>query len=290
MAAATQKHPYHLVDPSPWPAVGATAALVLALGALLFMHPALIGKGSEAFFKGLGLWVLAPGFAMVFVTMFVWWRDVVVESRTHHTNVVQLGLRYGMILFITSEVFFFLAFFWAFFDASLFPNAPEMPLRTEATGGVWPPKGVTIFDPFDLPLMNTIILLLSGTTVTWAHHAILEGDQKNAVRGLAVTVVLGVLFTCVQAYEYTHAAFGFRDNIYSSTFFMATGFHGFHVLVGTIFLTVCLFRAMQGHFKPDHHFGFEAAAWYWHFVDVVWLFLFFCIYWWGAGNAPMAAH
>jgi cytochrome c oxidase subunit 3 len=288
MAAETQKHPYHLVDPSPWPALGATGALLLAFGALLFMHPDLVG--GKAFVQSLGVWKLAPGFLLVAITMFVWWRDVVKESRIYHTHVVQLGLRYGMILFITSEVFFFLAFFWAFFDAALFPAAPEMPLRTEANGGVWPPKGVTIFNPFDLPLMNTVILLLSGTTVTWAHHAIVEGDQKSSVRALAITVVLGILFTCVQVYEYTHASFGFRDNIYSSTFFMATGFHGFHVLIGTIFLIVCLFRAMKGHFKPDHHFGFEAAAWYWHFVDVVWLFLFFCIYWWGAGSAPMAAH
>ncbi|HKU94389.1 MAG TPA: cytochrome c oxidase subunit 3, partial [Vineibacter sp.] len=164
------------------------------------------------------------------------------------------------------------------------------PGRTEVTGGVWPPKGVSPFNPFDLPLMNTLILLTSGTTVTWAHHAILEGDQKGAVRGLLLTVLLGILFTCVQAYEYAHAAFGFRDGIYSSTFYMATGFHGFHVIVGTIFLIVCLFRAMKGHFKPDHHFGFEAAAWYWHFVDVVWLFLFFAIYWWGLGSAVPAAH
>jgi cytochrome c oxidase subunit 3 len=195
-----------------------------------------------------------------------------------------------MILFIASEVLFFAAFFWAFFDASLFPNSPEMPVRAEATGGVWPPKGISVIAPFDLPFMNTLILLLSGTTVTWAHHAILEGNKRDAVRGLTLTVILGAIFTGVQAYEYINAPFSFRENIYSSTFFMATGFHGFHVLVGTTFLLVCLFRAMAGQFKPTQHFGFEAAAWYWHFVDVVWLFLFFCIYWWGAGKAPIALH
>ena len=165
-----------------------------------------------------------------------------------------------------------------------------MPIRAEATGGVWPPKGIHVIAPFDLPFMNTLILLLSGTTVTWAHHAILEGNKRDAVRGLVLTVILGACFTSIQAYEYANAPFGFRENIYSSTFFMATGFHGFHVLVGTTFLLVCLFRAMAGQFKPQQHFGFEAAAWYWHFVDVVWLFLFFCIYWWGSGKAPIALH
>ena len=290
MAAAAQKHPYHLVDPSIWPLVGAFAGVVLAFGGVLFMHPTMLGAGLAPAVKALGAWKIAPGLLLVFITMWFWWKDVIAESRIHHTPVVQLGLRYGMILFIASEVFFFLAFFWAFFDVSLFPGAENMPGRTESTGGVWPPKGVSPFDPFDLPLINTLILLLSGTTVTWAHHAILEGDQKTAVRGLLLTVLLGMFFTAVQAYEYAHAAFGFRDGIYSSTFYLATGFHGFHVLVGTIFLTVCLFRAMANQFKPEQHFGFEAAAWYWHFVDVVWIFLFFAIYWWGLGKAIPAAH
>jgi len=290
MAQGAPKHPYHLVDPSPWPALGAVGALLAALGGVAYMHPGMYGKGAEAFFKGIGWWGVIPGFLIIFATMWWWWRDVIAESRVYHTKVVQLGLRYGMILFIASEVLFFSAFFWAFFDASIYAGAPEMPVRTEATGGVWPPKGVTVLPPFDLPFMNTLILLLSGTTVTWAHHAILEGNQRDAVRGLLLTVILGAIFTGVQIFEYAVAPFGFKDNIYSSTFFLATGFHGFHVFVGTVFLIVCLFRAMKGHFKPDQHFGFEAAAWYWHFVDVVWLFLFFCIYWWGAGNAPVALH
>ena len=260
------KHPYHLVDPSPWPFVGAMSALVLAVGAILYMHKE-------------GPWVMAVGFAMVLFTMFMWWRDVVREGEHlgHHTPVVRIGLRYGMALFIASEVMFFSAFFWAYFNAALFP--------TEATGGIWPPQGVATFNPWDLPFLNTLILLTSGVTVTWAHHALLENNRRDVIRGLALTVLLGAIFTCVQAYEYSHAAFGFADGIYSSTFYMATGFHGFHVLVGTIFLVVCLFRAINGHFKPDHHVGFEAAAWYWHFVDVVWLFLFVCVYWWGAGEA-----
>ncbi len=211
--------------------------------------------------------------------MFVWWRDVIREAvyGHYHNPVVQIGLRYGMALFIASEVMFFAAFFWAFFSASLFP--------TDAIGGVWPPKGIHPFDPFEMPFLNTLILLTSGTTVTWAHHALLEGDRKGLIQGLAVTVFLGLCFTSLQAYEYSHAAFGFTQGIYPSTFFMATGFHGAHVIIGTTFLFVCLFRAIKGHFKPDHHFGFEAAAWYWHFVDVVWLFLFICVYWWGGGSA-----
>jgi len=260
--AEAHKHPYHLVDPSPWPLVGAISAGTLALGAVLYMHE-------------VTPWLIPVGVLLVLLTMFLWWRDVVREAHAegHHTPVVQIGLRYGMLMFIASEVMFFAAFFWAFFDASLFPK--------EAVDFTWPPPGVEVFDPFDLPFLNTMILLLSGCTVTWAHQAILEGDQKSAVRGLAITVVLGLFFTAIQAYEYSHAAFGFTEGIYPSTFFMATGFHGFHVIIGTVFLIVCLFRALRGHFKPDHHFGFEAAAWYWHFVDVVWLFLFFSVYWWG---------
>ncbi|GAB4185559.1 MAG: cytochrome c oxidase subunit 3 [Thalassobaculales bacterium] len=262
-AHAQHKHPYHLVDPSPWPFVGSIAAFVAAIGAVMGMH----GKG----------WVvLILGMAMVVATMFFWWRDVVreAEHQGHHSKVVQIGLRYGMILFIASEVMFFVAFFWAFFHNAFYP----MP----SIDSVWPPKGTITFDPFHLPFLNTLILLCSGTTVTWAHHALIHGDRKGVVQGLGLTILLGMTFTALQAYEYSHAGFGFTDNIYSSTFFMATGFHGFHVIVGTIFLTVCFFRALNGHFKPDHHFGFEAAAWYWHFVDVVWLFLFVCIYWWGS--------
>ena len=279
MAEAHAKdHPYHLVDPSPWPALGGLAAFLLATGAILYFHD-------------MGWWLLIIGAIAVLYTMAMWWRDVIREAEYegHHTPVVQLHLRYGMILFITSEVMFFAAWFWAYFDASLFAGEAIQVARIEHTGGQWPPQGIETFDPWHLPLLNTIILLTSGTTVTWAHHSLQHGNRKGLIWGLVLTVALGALFTCVQAYEYAHAAFGFSDSIYGATFFMATGFHGFHVLIGTIFLTVCLFRALAGHFKPDHHFGFEAAAWYWHFVDVVWLFLFACIYVWGAGDT-VAAH
>ncbi len=260
--AHEQKHPYHLVEPSPWPFVGAGAGFILAAGAALFMHG-----------KPFGGPMMIVGLLLVLMTMFFWWRDVVREAhyQGHHTPVVQIGTRYGMMLFIASEVMFFLAFFWAFFDFALYPRT-----------GVWPPEGIEPFDAFDLPLMNTLILLLSGTTVTWAHAALLENDRKNLLLGLGITIVLGISFTALQAIEYSHAAFGFKDGVYPSTFYMATGFHGFHVIVGTLFLIVCWIRAYLGHFTPQQHFGFEAAAWYWHFVDVVWLFLFVCIYWWGS--------
>lgn len=258
-------HDYHLVEPSPWPLLCSGSALISAIGAVTWMHG--------------GTWaIFAVGMAALLYCMYGWWRDVVIEGehQGHHTPVVQLHLRYGMILFIASEVMFFVAWFWAFFDAALFPKN---------AAGIWPPEGIETLDPWHLPLINTLILLLSGTTVTWAHHAIVHGDRKGLVNGLICTVLLGATFSAVQVYEYMHATFAFAGNIYGATFYMATGFHGFHVLVGTIFLLVCLIRALKGHFKPDHHFGFEAAAWYWHFVDVVWLFLFACIYVWGAGSA-----
>jgi cytochrome c oxidase subunit 3 len=271
-------HDYHLVNPSPWPAIGAAAVFVMAIGAILYFH-------------GSAPWLLVIGATGVLYTMAGWWREVVREAHGgDHTPVVQLHLRYGMILFIASEVMFFLAWFWAYFDAAFFAGEVAQVARTELTGGVWPPQGIATFDPWHLPLFNTLILLTSGTTVTWAHHALLHDDREGLKWGLVLTVALGILFTCVQAYEYSHAAFSYGGHIYGATFFMATGFHGFHVIVGTIFLSVCLGRALAGHFTPQQHFGFEAAAWYWHFVDVVWLFLFSCIYVWGAGAAAGAAH
>lgn len=278
-AEHAQSHDYHLVDPSPWPFIGTIAGGTLFFGLILYMHPSFFGDDMEETLTALGLWKIAPGLILLVLTGWFWWRDIIreAEHEGHHKPVVQLGMRYGMALFICSEVMFFAAFFWAFFESSLFPK--ELPY--EVPGGVWPPEGIQTFDAFDLPFMNTLILLLSGVTVTWAHHALVAGNRKGLMRGLGLTILLGLIFTALQAYEYSHAAFAFTDGIYGSTFYMATGFHGFHVIVGTCFLIVCFFRARAGHFKPDHHFGFEAAAWYWHFVDVVWLFLFVCVYWWG---------
>ncbi len=282
MAEAHAKHhDYHLVDPSPWPLVGAVSAFLLASGFVVWWKDIAFGG------MHLGAYIFGAGIIGVLYTMISWWSDVVREANTgSHTRVVQLHHRYGMIMFIASEVMFFVAWFWAYFDAALYPNDPLQYARSDLTGGHWPPKGIETFDPWHLPLFNTLILLTSGTTVTWAHHALLHGDRKGLKWGLWLTIALGVLFTCVQAYEYGHAAFSFSGNIYGATFFMATGFHGFHVIVGTIFLLVCYIRAYRGDFTPQQHFGFEAAAWYWHFVDVVWLFLFICIYVWGGWGAP----
>ena len=283
-AHAKPEHDYHLVDPSPWPLVGAMSALVMAIGAVMWMKGMTLG-GLKA-----GPLVFGAGLIGVLYTMLAWWVDVTreAEHEGHHTRVVQIHHRYGMIMFIASEVMFFVAWFWAFFDASLFAGEAIQYQRAEFLGGQWPPKGIETFDPWHLPLLNTLILLTSGTTVTWAHHALIHGDRQGLKNGLWLTVILGVLFTLCQIYEYGHATFGFSGHIYGSTFFMATGFHGFHVFIGTIFLAICLYRAYLGHFKPQQHLGFEFAAWYWHFVDVVWLFLFAAIYVWASG-AP-AAH
>ncbi len=296
MAHSEVHHDYHLVDPSPWPIVGSIAAFTMLVGAVLWMNKDYAGFG---LFAGQP-WIFAVGVVLLLYMFTGWWRDVISESvdRGDHKPVVKLGLRFGMLLFIASEVMFFVAWFWAFFNSALFPH--------DVSIGQWPPSGIVTLDPWHFPLLNTLILLTSGTTVTWAHHAIQTGDKKGAVQGLILTVLLGMSFTCIQAYEYAHAPFTFGFNgaalvpftdaahvnlatgvgnltaIFGSTFFMATGFHGFHVIVGTIFLTVCLFRAIKGQFTPERHFGFEAAAWYWHFVDVVWLFLFTFIYVWGA--------
>src|SRR3990170_7410267 len=282
--AHAKSHDYHLVNPSPWPIVGSVGAFVLPIGALLYFMSKKSGDPQ--------LWYVVPGLLLVIFTMFGWWRDVIKEAHEgYETPVVQLHLRYGMILFIASEVMFFVAWFWAFFSSALFPAPIEVvggaaQVISDATvAATWPPKGIEVLDPFGFPLLNTFILLCSGTTVTWAHHALIHGDREGLKKGLWCTILLGMLFTFIQGYEYVHAPFDFKGNIYGATFFMATGFHGAHVIIGTIFLIVCLARVYKGDFTPKQHFGFEAAAWYWHFVDVVWLFLFACIYVWGAGAA-----
>jgi cytochrome c oxidase subunit 3 len=269
--ASGKTHDFHILPPSHWPIVGTVSAMAMFFGLVFWMHDTAWGQ-----------WVCLAGLAGVIGTMFGWWSDVRAEANSgDHTPVVQLHHRYGMILFIASEVMFFVAWFWAFFNAALFPP--------ESIGGTWPPEGIEPLDPFVYPLLNTLILLCSGTTITWAHHALIHGDRDGLKKGLWLTIGLGILFSALQAYEYAHASFGFSGHIYGATFFMATGFHGFHVIVGTIFLIVCLRRAYLGDFTPRQHFGFEAAAWYWHFVDVVWLFLFLSIYIWGSDFGRAAA-
>ncbi|MFC4192293.1 cytochrome c oxidase subunit 3 [Novosphingobium lubricantis] len=271
--AGAKNHDYHILPPDVWPFIGAFSALTLTTGGVLSMHGMAGGKA-----------VMMLGALGVIATFFSWFGKIIKEAHAgDHTPVVQLHQRYGMILFIASEVMFFVGWFWAFFDFSLFPS--EM---AEAVAGQWPPKAIeAVMDPFDLPLLNTLILLCSGTTLTWAHHALIHGDRDGLKKGLWATILLGLVFSAIQAYEYAHAPFAFGTNTYGSAFYMATGFHGFHVIVGTIFLIVCLVRANKGHFTPRQHFGFEAAAWYWHFVDVVWLFLFVAIYVWGGWGYPI---
>ena len=304
--AGAKNHDYHILPPDIWPIVGAFSALAMAAGGIMWMHGGHVGKPNG------GGWVFIAGVVAVLTVMFSWWSNVVKEAHNgDHTPVVQLHLRYGMILFIASEVMFFVGWFWAFFDFSLFPTAmtfieghvERVAEGASAVAAQWPPKGLEVINPFAFPLLNTLILLTSGTTVTWAHHALLHGERGGAktglwgligvgnrdgvLKGLWLTIILGATFSAIQLYEYGNAPFPFKGLNYGASFFMATGFHGFHVLIGTIFLTVCLVRAYQGHFTSRQHFGFEAAAWYWHFVDVVWLFLFVTIYVWGGWGAPI---
>nr|APX39778.1 cytochrome c oxidase subunit 3 [Longitarsus exsoletus] len=258
-----KNHPFHLVDISPWPLLGALGAMTTMLGLIKWFH----------FYNNN---LLLIGFSITMLIMYQWWRDITREGTFQglHTYKVTKGLRWGMILFITSEVFFFISFFWAFFHSSLSPSI-EIGLQ-------WPPKGILTFNPIEIPLLNTLILLTSGLTVTWAHHSIMENNYLQGLQGLILTVILGIYFSILQGYEYMEASFTISDSIYGSSFYMATGFHGLHVLIGTSFLFICLMRHYFNHYSNIHHFGFEAAAWYWHFVDVVWLFLYISIYWWGS--------
>nr|QKD74991.1 cytochrome c oxidase subunit 3 [Suillia sp. HeleYD1] len=255
-------HPFHLVDYSPWPLTGAIGAMTTVAGMVKWFHQ-----------YDISLFTL--GNIITILTVYQWWRDVSREGTYQglHTYAVTIGLRWGMILFIVSEILFFVSFFWAFFHSSLSPSIE--------LGASWPPMGIIPFNPFQIPLLNTAILLASGVTVTWAHHSLMEGNHSQTTQGLFFTVILGIYFTILQAYEYVEAPFTIADAVYGSTFYMATGFHGVHVLIGTTFLLICLIRHLNFHFSKSHHFGFEAAAWYWHFVDIVWLFLYVSIYWWG---------
>ena len=279
--AHAKHHDYHLVDPSPWPAVGSISAFVMAVGAITWMHHMFAARAAG---------VRRSACVGVLYTMrrLVARRDPRSPAQGDHTRVVQISppLRHDPVHRLRGDVLRRLVL-GLFRRRAVSRRRCTIIARARSFGGVWPPKGIETFDPWHLPLLNTLILLTSGTTVTWAHHALLENDRKGLKWGLMLTILLGLIFTCVQAYEYAHAAFAFAGNIYGATFFMATGFHGFHV--------------HRRHDLPDRlpdprlrpatsrrqqHLGFEVAAWYWHFVDVVWLFLFACIYVWGAGARP----
>nr|YP_009113896.1 cytochrome c oxidase subunit III [Gastrocopta cristata]AGC52861.1 cytochrome c oxidase subunit III [Gastrocopta cristata] len=257
------KTPFHLVEFSPWPLLGSALLTCMPLGLIYYIR---IGTP----------YLLAYGMACTAMVAYLWWRDIVREAtyQGHHTTYVVKGLKLGVMLFILSEVCFFFAFFWAYFHSSLAPSVE--------IGSVWPPVGITTLSAFQVPLLNTSVLLLSGVSVTWAHHAIEEGKYNSAISGLLLTTLLGLYFLFLQFGEYKETSFSIADSVYGSTFFMATGFHGLHVAVGATFLFVCLIRMILYHFNTTHHVGFLAAAWYWHFVDVVWLFLYVSIYWWGS--------
>lgn len=302
-----QRHKFHLVTRSPWPLVASISALMITVGTVMMLQQ-YSGKS-----------IVYSGFLLLFLVMFVWWRDVIRESTFlgYHTNVVVRGLRIGMVLFIVSEVMFFFSFFWAFFHSSLSPSV--------VLGSVWPPIGINILNPLHIPLLNTFILLISGVAVTLSHHSVcldsslivpvkmlnfnllssriqnqnfaitkdnlFEEREVNmffiSFGSLLLTILLAIQFTLWQLFEYSEALFYINDGIYGSTFYMTTGFHGFHVFVGTLFLIVSLFRMLDGHLLPQHHFGYEAAIWYWHFVDVVWLFLYVFVYCWSAGSVNL---
>jgi len=259
----TQYHPYHLVDPSPWPLIGSMGALGMTAGGVMYFHKYVYGE-----------LLLVISLILVILVMVVWWRDVIREATYmgFHTIVVQKGLKLGMILFILSEVFFFVSFFWAFFHSALVP--------TVEVGSIWPPVGIKPLNAFEVPLLNTAILLTSGATVTWSHNAMISGNRKETIVGLVLTIVLGIIFTALQGIEYYEAPFTIADSVYGSTFYVATGFHGLHVIIGTTFLIVSLVRIVEHQLTKHHHNGYEASIWYWHFVDWVWLFLYISIYWW----------
>nr|AND97110.1 cytochrome c oxidase subunit III [Stygobromus foliatus] len=256
-------HPFHLVQASPWPLAASMSGLMMTSGLVVW-------------FNLLTPVLLIIGVASTVLSSLLWWRDITREGTLQgdHTLKVISGLRFGMLLFIVSEVMFFFSFFWAFFHSSLAP--------TFNLGAQWAPVEIHPFNAFQIPFLNTVILLASGVTVTWAHHAVLEKSHDQAIQGLFMTIMLGGYFTMVQAMEYKEASFTMADSVFGSTFFVATGFHGLHVIIGTTMLLVSFNRIYKGHISSSHHFGLEASIWYWHFVDVVWLFLFTSIYWWGA--------
>nr|UYB78436.1 cytochrome c oxidase subunit III [Alectorobius microlophi] len=253
--------PFHIVDKSPWPLTGSVAAFTFMTGMIDLMH---YNNSS----------MLLISFFVMLATMIQWWRDICRESsfQGNHTLTVIMNMKWGMALFIISEIFFFISFFWAFFHSSLSPNIE--------IGSQWPPLSISPFNPFSIPLLNTTILLSSGISITWSHHSILLKNYFEAKNSLILTISLGLLFTILQIWEYFQAPFTISDSIFGSTFFMSTGFHGLHVIIGTTFLIISLLRLIHSHFSHNHHFGFEGAAWYWHFVDVVWLFLYTFVYWW----------
>lgn len=263
--AKHERHPFHIVDPSPWPLMTSIALYSTALGFIMYFH----------YFNN-GVYHLLFGIFSVCLCLTGWFADVIREAtyQGYHTYKVQQNVYFGMLLFIVSEIMFFFSFFWGFFHFSISPSI--------WIGGVWPPKGILAIDPWSFPLLNTILLLTSGVYITIGHQSIRLGQRDTTTYSILCTIEHGLIFSGIQYYEYISAPFSINDSVYGSIFYMTTGFHGLHVLVGTIFLIVCLFRHLDYHFYKKHHVGFVCAIWYWHFVDVVWIFLYLCVYIWGS--------
>jgi cytochrome c oxidase subunit 3 len=275
-ARCTEEHPYHIPESSPWPFMAALTLFTVALKFTGFLHLLLpmpfFYSLTQVFIVDKVINCVGWPQLFLFYVFYNWFADIIIEAtfEGHHTKRVQENLNCGMILFIVSEVMFFFSFFWAFFYTSISP-----PIEI----GWWPPLGIKLFNPFSVPLLNTVILVSSGISITWAHNAIVGNHRKDSILGLSITVIYGVVFTALQAYEYTSALFSINDSIYGALFYLCTGFHGSHVIAGTIFLLVTCFRHVRYHLLLTHHAGFKFSAWYWHFVDIVWLFLYACIYW-----------
>ena len=260
-----QSHPFHLVSPSPWPLNTSLSLLALTFSAVLA-------------FQNFSLAIYNLIFALIalILSMSLWFRDIISEGTYlgNHTLAVQKGINMGVALFILSEALFFLAIFWAFFHSALSP--------TIELGAKWPPMGIDSINPFELPLLNTVILLSSGVTITYSHHSLIQGNRSGALNGAIYTIILAIIFTALQGIEYTVSSFTITDGTYSSCFYFGTGFHGLHVIIGTAFLAVGFWRMLAYHLTENHHLGFESGILYWHFVDVVWLFLYISVYYWGS--------
>lgn len=265
-----QHQPFHLVTPSPWPLLTSFSLIILISSIVIYFN------GYINIFYISNEYIISIGFITTIITIRLWFRDVIVEGTYlgDHTYLVQKGITIGVRLFILSEVFFFLSVFWAFFHSCLAP--------TIEIGNQWPPIGISTINAFELPLLNTILLLSSGATITYRHHSLIKGNRYRTILGTFITIIFAILFTFCQGIEYINAEFTIADGVYGSTFYFSTFFHGIHVIIGTIFIAVAFFRILNYHLTDHHHIGFEASILYWHFVDIVWLFLFISIYWWGS--------
>nr|YP_010879017.1 cytochrome c oxidase subunit III [Batracomorphus nigromarginattus]WHE42669.1 cytochrome c oxidase subunit 3 [Batracomorphus nigromarginattus] len=255
-------HKFHMVNNSPWPVLISFSMLLLTTSAVVWMH-----KNNP--------YMLIMSLILTIMLSSQWWRDIIRESTfqgIHNKKIIKL-MKWGMMMFILSEIMFFISFFWTFFHMSLSPSI-EMGLN-------WPPMGIEPMKPMNIPLLNTVILMSSGVSITLAHNFIMNKMLSKTIKMMWITIFLGVYFSIIQLYEYMECSFSISDSVFGSTFFLMTGFHGIHVIIGTMFLIVSTIRLKMLHFTKNHMVGYEASAWYWHFVDIIWLMLYISVYWWG---------